>query len=207
MALKIIGVGVGRTGTYSLKLAVNELGFGPCHHMEEVLHQMAVQTPLWMEAVAGRPNWEAIYRGYESAVDWPTAGFFRELYAANPTAKFILTHRSPDSWSASFSETIYRLLVGKSEAPKEMHAWLEMAAAVIEKTGFPSGLDVSGLKHAFIAHNEAVKASIPPDQLLVYEVKEGWESLCAFLGVRQPTIPFPRTNDRAEFWDRVSGKK
>jgi hypothetical protein len=106
MTLKVIGAGVGRTGTYSLKLALNKLSFGPCHHMEEVLHNMPVQTPLWADALAGDPAWETIYQGYVSAVDWPTAGFFRELYAAYPRAKIILTHRSPESWTASISETI-----------------------------------------------------------------------------------------------------
>ena len=78
MALKVIGAGIGRTGTYSLKLAINRLGFGPCHHMEEVIFNLPVQVPLWAAAVGGRPDWPAIYKGYECAVDWPTAGFFRE---------------------------------------------------------------------------------------------------------------------------------
>jgi Sulfotransferase domain len=207
MTLQVIGAGVGRTGTYSLKLALNQLGCGPCHHMEEVLHDMAAQVPLWTAAVNGHPDWEAIYKGYESAVDWPTAGFFRELSAAYPSAKFVLTTRSPESWAQSFSETIYKLLAGKDNAPPEMRAWLDMAVGVIDKTGFPAGLDMAGLMRAFTAHNDAVKAAIPADQLLVYQVKEGWEPLCAFLGAPVPADPFPRTNDRGEFWDRVSGKK
>ena len=206
MTLQVIGVGVGRTGTYSLKLAINELGLGPCFHMEEVLHNMPVQVPLWVAAVDGRPDWPAIYSGYGSAVDWPTAGFFRELNAAYPSAKFVLTHRSPDNWAASFSETIYKLLAGKAEAPEEMRAWLDMAESVIAKTGFPGGLEVADLKAAFIAHNEAVQAEIPADRLLVYQVKEGWEPLCRFLDKSLPADPFPRSNDRSEFWDRVSGK-
>jgi Sulfotransferase domain len=78
---------------------------------------------------------------------------------------------------------------------------------VIKMTGFPEGLDERQLAKAFTAHVDAVRAEIPPEQLLVYQVKEGWEPLCAFLGVPVPEGPFPRTNDRAEFWDRVSGKK
>jgi hypothetical protein len=207
MSLKVIGAGVGRTGTYSLKLALNQLGLGPCHHMEEVLHQMPVQVPLWTAAVAGRADWAAIYKGYESAVDWPTAGFFRELNAAYPTAKFVLTQRSPESWAQSFSDTIYKLLAGKADAPAEMRGWLEMALGVIDKTGLPGGLDMAGLTRAFCAHNDAVKSVIPAHRLLVYQVKDGWGPLCAFLGVPAPSDPFPRTNDRGEFWDRVSGKR
>src|SRR5215216_2061299 len=103
MPLSVIGTGVGRTGTYSLKLALNQLGLGPCHHMEEVLLHMPVQVPLWAAAADGRPDWEAIYNGYRSGVDWPTAGFFRELRAAYPHARFVLTIRSPESWLQSFS--------------------------------------------------------------------------------------------------------
>ena len=207
MPLKVIGAGVGRTGTYSLKLAINRLGLGPCHHMEEVLHNMPVQVPLWAAAVNGTPDWDRIYKGYESAVDWPTAGFFRELSAAYPSAKFILTTRTPESWAESFSETIYKALAGRDRAPPEQQAWLQMVVDVVSKTGFPAGLDVDGLMRAFSAHNDAVRAAIPAKQLLVYQVKDGWEPLCAFLGAPVPAEPFPRTNDRAEFWDRVSGKK
>jgi hypothetical protein len=155
---------------------------------------------------AREANWAATYKGYASAVDWPTAGFFRELRAAYPSAKFVLTHRSPESWAQSFSETIYKLIAGKDQVPPAMHAWLDMAVGVIARTGFTTGLDTNGLVKAFTSHNEAVKAAIPASQLLVYQVKDGWEPLCAFLGVAVPADPFPRTNDRVEFWDRVSGK-
>jgi hypothetical protein len=206
MAITVIGAGVGRTGTYSLKLALNRLGFGPCHHMEEVLLNMPAQLPLWSAAVKGQPDWEAIYEGYLSAVDWPTAGFFRELHAACPEARFILTTRSPESWVDSFSATIYKLLAGAGQAPAEMRDWLAMALGVVGRTGFPLGLGEAELKRRFEAHAEAVRATIPARQLLVYQVKEGWGPLCAFLGVPVPEEDFPRTNDRGEFWDRVSGK-
>jgi len=206
MTLNVIGVGVGRTGTYSLKLAINQLGLGPSHHMEEVLHNMAVQVPLWSAALGGNPDWNAIYDGFGSTVDWPTAAFYRELIEEYPTARFVLTHRSPESWAASFGATIYKLLAGKDDAPPEMADWLEMGSGVIAKTGFPSGLDDDELMQAFVAHNEAVKATIPASQLLVFEVKDGWEPLCKFLGAEVPDGPFPHSNDREEFWDLVSGK-
>ncbi len=207
MPVKVIGAGVGRTGTYSLKLALTQLGHGPCHHMEDVIHNMPQQVPLWAAAVRGNPDWEAIYKGYNSAVDWPTAGFFRELNSAYPSAKFVLTVRSPESWVESFSQTIYKLLAAKDKVPKEMEAWLDMGSRVIAKTGFPEGLDGIALTKAYDAHNDAVKATIPAERLLVYQVKEGWAPLCAFLGIAVPDQPFPRTNDRVEFWDRISGKK
>ena len=204
MAMHVIGVGVGRTGTHSLKTAINKLGFGPCHHMEEVLQNMPVQVPLWSAAENGNPDWRAIYSDYKSAVDWPTACFFRELLKEYPSARFVLTQRSPENWADSFGSTIYKLLEGKDQAPAEMHAWLDMANAVITKTGFPADLDRDGLVRAFIAHSEIVKETIPAGQLLVFSVKEGWEPLCTFLGEPMPDEPFPHTNDREEFWDRVN---
>ena len=206
MSMQVIGVGVGRTGTYSLKLAINQLGFGPCHHMEEVLHNMPVHVPLWSAAAAGEPDWMRIYDGYESAVDWPTACFFRELVREFPSAKFVLTQRDPEKWADSFGATIYRLLAGRDQAPDEMRAWLNMASDVIARTGFPAGLDREKLMQAFIAHNDAVKETIPVNQLLVFEVKDGWEPLCTFLDVPVPAEEFPRTNHREEFWDRVNGE-
>lgn len=206
MTKLVIGAGVGRTGTYSLKLAINQLGLGPCHHMEEVLHNMPVHVPLWAAAVAGNPDWTKIYDGYPSAVDWPTACFFRELAEEFPSAKFVLTERDPDRWADSFGATIYTLLAGRDKAPPEMRAWLDMAAGVIAKTGFPAGLDRNQLAEAFIAHNNAVKQTVPAGQLLVFEVKQGWEPLCEFLDAPVPADPFPRTNHREEFWDRVNGK-
>ena len=204
MTLTVIGAGVGRTGTYSLKLAINELGYGPCHHMEEVLLNMKDQVPLWSDATEGKPDWTAIYEGYKSAVDWPTAGFFRELNAAYPSAKFILTSRDPRRWAESFSETIYKLLAVGEDAPPDVQAWLAMAGRVINKTGFRAGLSVDQLTAAFEAHSAAVKAAIPEERLLVFEVKQGWEPLCSFLGTPVPGTPFPRTNDRSEFWDKVN---
>ncbi|MAN58317.1 MAG: hypothetical protein CMC08_00600 [Flavobacteriaceae bacterium] len=203
MALKIIGAGVGRTGTYSLKIAIGQLGFGPCHHMEEVLKNTSVQVPLWAEALAGNANWSAIYEGFNSAVDWPTAGFFRELVHEYPNAKFILSERSPESWADSFGSTIYKLVEGRANAPEKMHAWLTMVNELLVKSGFPPGLDREGLMNGFIAHNKAVREIIPEERLLVYQVKDGWEPLCNFLGAPIPSEPFPRTNNREEFWDLV----
>jgi hypothetical protein len=204
--MQVIGAGVGRTGTYSLKLAINRLGLGPCHHMEAVIHDMPAQVPLWNDAAAGRPDWGRIYQGFDSAVDWPTACFFRELLQAYPAARFVLTVRDPDKWADSFAATIYKLIGERDQAPADKKAWLEMAERIISATGFPAGMDQAQLARAYAAHNEAVKATIPASQLLVYQVKEGWEPLCEFLGVDVPDDPFPRTNHRAEFWDRVTGR-
>jgi len=206
MSLNVIGAGVGRTGTHSLKLAINQLGLGPCHHMEEVLHNMPAQVPLWSAAASGQPDWSRIYSGYHSAVDWPTACYFRELAKEFPTARFVLTERDPEKWVASFNATIYRLIGSVDQVPHELQDWLRMAAEVIARTGFPLGLDRDELIQAVHSHNEAVKEAIPANRLLVFEVREGWQPLCDFLGVPVPTTEFPRTNHREEFWDRVNGR-
>jgi hypothetical protein len=204
MALQVIGAGVGRTGTMSLRLALNQLGLGPCYHMIELVQNLPVNVPLWLSALDGRADWATIFKGYESAVDWPTAGFYRELHAVYPSAKFVLTVRSPESWAESFSETIYKLQAGGDRAPAAMKPWFDMANGVVLKSGFPFGLDVAGLAKAFVAHTDAVKAAIPADQLLIYEVKDGWDPLCGFLGKPVPAEPFPRTNSREDFWTAVS---
>jgi hypothetical protein len=205
MSLNVIGTGLGRTGTYSLKLALNELGLGPCYHMEEVILHMPDYLPKWQAAVAGTPDWADIYEGYMSAVDWPTCGYFRELHAACPEAKFVHTVRSPESWVASFGETIQKLIAGKDDAPEPMHPWLEMAIAVISKAGVTPASTPEELARAFEAHTAEVCAAIPPEQLLVFDVRQGWAPLCEFLGVPAPSRPFPRTNGREDFWEKVKG--
>ncbi len=203
MTLKVIGAGLGRTGTNSLKVALNTLGVGPCHHMEEVIMNMPAQVPLWQAAVDGHPDWATIYKGYNSAVDWPTAAFYSELSKAYPDAKFILTVRSPESWVASFGGTIYKLLEESAGAPPHMRAWMAMGDAVLAKSGVVAGLDEAGLKRAFIAHNDAVKAAIPQGRMLVYEAQQGWQPLCEFLGVPIPSEAYPQTNGRDEFWETI----
>lgn len=202
--MKVIGAGLGRTGTYSLKLAINRLGFGPCFHMEAVLQDRQKQVPLWTEALDGAPDWTAIYEGFQSAVDWPTAAFYRELHEEYPEARFVLTVRSPESWADSFGATIARLVEGRDEAPEDMRPWLGMVRRLLDQNGLEAGLSRDALAERFSAHVEAVKAAIPAEQLLVFDVKQGWAPLCAFLGAEAPDEPFPRTNDRGEFWDLVS---
>jgi len=201
--MKVIGLGVGRTGTNSLKLALNQLGFGPCHHMEEIIMHQQTMVPLWMAAANGDADWPAIYAGYQSADDWPTAAFTHELYKEYPHAKYILTYRSVESWLASFSETIYKLMGAKSQLPAEMMPWYEMGSSVLRKSGFVLGMDKAALAAAFEAHNRMVKAVIPHSQLLVYQVSDGWKPLCDFLGVAVTSGDFPQSNNRVAFWDNL----
>ena len=133
MSLKVVGAGVGRTGTLSLKLALEQLGFGPCYHMEEVLKDLPLRVPQWQAAVDGKPDWAAIFQGYNSVVDWPAAAFWRELAAAYPEAKIILTTRNAERWYQSFSETIAKVMSVENGVPPHLEPWLKMSTAVIMK--------------------------------------------------------------------------
>ncbi len=205
MALQVIGAGVGRTGTHALKLALEHLGLGPTHHMEEVLKDPARHIPMWISAVEGNPDWDAIYQGFASAVDWPTASFWKELSEAYPKAKIVLTIRSPESWAESFSETINKLMAGADQAPPHMQPFMKMAKGDLGKAGFIGLSTKEEMIKAFNTHVARVKEGVPADRLLVFEVKDGWEPLCDFLGKPVPSEPFPRTNNRADFWERLKG--
>jgi hypothetical protein len=204
MSLAVFSAGFGRTGTMSLKLALEEIGLGPCHHMKEVVDHGEVQIPLWNAACAGQPDFAAIYSGYPAAVDWPTAAFWREVAQAYPDARVILSTRSAESWYQSFSQTILSILVAPDTWPASARPWLEMVTDVVIRRSFGGKTGRDDLIGAFLAHEAAVKAAIPPEKLLVFDVREGWEPLCAFLGTPVPSSPFPRTNSKEEFFELVN---
>lgn len=203
MTLSVFSAGFGRTGTLSLKLALEQIGFGPCHHMDEVVHNGETQIPLWNEAYAGQPDFETIYAGYRSAVDWPTAAFWRELADTYPHAKVILSTRSAESWRASFAGTILTILSAPETWPANARPWLEMVFNVVVNRSLGGRMGDDDLLAAFNAHEAAVKSAVPPDRLLVFDVRQGWEPLCDFLGQPVPNSPFPRTNSKEEFFELV----
>jgi hypothetical protein len=200
VTLRVIGAGVGRTGTFSMKQALDQLGFGPCHHMEEVDETSPREVGLWMDAARGKADWSVNYAGYHAAVDWPTAAFWRELSEAFPDAKLLLTVRDPEAWCVSFSNTIYPLIEAAEQASPEERPFLEMVTAVVTRTGFRIPSTRDEIIAAFNRHVAAVKATIPPERLLVFDVREGWAPLCAYLGVPLLEADFPRTNNTEEFW-------
>ncbi|WP_112062592.1 sulfotransferase family protein [Hyphomonas pacifica] len=202
MTLSVFSAGFGRTGTMSLKLALEQLSFWPCHHMVEVIEHGERQVPLWNDALAGRPDFGAIYQGYVAAVDWPTAAFWRELAAAFPEAKIILSSRSPESWYGSISETILASVNIPDEAPPHVKAWLQMVRKVLDRS-LGTSREKDDVIAAFVAHEAAVKAEIPAERLLVHEAKDGWAPLCEFLGVAVPDTPYPRTNSKEEFFEHL----
>lgn len=203
MTLAVISSGFGRTGTLSVKKALEQLGFGPCHHFENVM-QAPDQVPLWAAAVAGKDvDWDKLFAGYRAQVDWPGAHFWRELAAAFPDAKVIHTVRSAESWWDSFSPTIGKFMLTYEEMglPPHIHQMCDALAVMFERT-FGSGVadDRDAAIAAFNRHNEEVAETISPDRLLVFHVSEGWEPLCNFLGVAVPEGDFPHYNKVEEFW-------
>lgn len=201
MTLKVIGAGLGRTGTLSFKLALEHIGFGPCYHMSEMLAQMRTHLPLWLDAARGRPDWEAIFADYLSTCDYPGCTFWRELAAEYPEAKIVLTTRNPDSWFESVSATIF------SKEHRERFEENPMIGEFFERTVFNEVGPILGDREAMIAYfnawNQAVIDEVPPERLLVYQAKDGWAPLCDFLGVPVPAEPYPRVNSREEMTERT----
>jgi len=204
MALSVIGAGLGRTGTMSLKLALEHLGFGPCYHMRELLARPA-HDPVWHAATRGeRVDWDALFEGYVSAVDWPVAGFWRELSRHYPHARFILSVREPHEWHQSVLETIFKALSSDPDpGDREACAHRAMTRELILDRSFDGRLDdpVYAID-VYERHNQAVRDSISADRLLVYETGSGWEPLCTFLGCAVPDEPYPHSNTREEFHNR-----
>lgn len=195
MTLKVIGAGLGRTGTLSLKFALEHLGFGPCYHMTEVFAGARRNIPLWLDAVSGKPDWDTVFAGYASTTDYPACSYWRELAEYYPHAKVILTVRDADSWFDSVSATIFsdQMMGSLSGSPTETM----MKGAIFDAFG-GRVRDRDFMTDWFVRRNQAVVDALPPNRLLVYSPKEGWEPLCAFLGAPMPAEPFPRVNSREE---------
>ncbi len=193
MALKIIGAGFGRTGTLSLKTALERLGF-PCYHMVECFPRGVQHWRLWEQALAGNPRWDAIFDGFTATVDFPACTSFEALAEYYDDAKVILTLRDPGNWYQSTQDTIFA------------RPWLEYlpgspAGAFMKATindYFDDRMhDRDFLIQRFSEHTAAVKSLIPADRLLLFEVKQGWGPLCDFLEVAEPGEAFPHINDTA----------
>lgn len=204
--MKIIGAGFGRTGTLSLRIALERLGFEPCYHMLEV-----AETPghaeWWLEVVQGKTaRWEEIFAPYAATVDVPGCLFFKELVAAYPDARVILTLRDPARWYDSMISTVYQtaLMPPWMKYFPRVGPFLRLANAMIWD-GFFNGrfTDRADAIQRFNEHNRTVQQTVPSDKLLVFRVEDGWEPLCGFLGAPVPDGPFPHANDRVEVKKRM----
>lgn len=224
MSLEVIGAGYGRTGTMSLKAALEELGFSPCYHMTEVFanpeHIGFWETAVQRKSEGKLDDWPKVFRGYRATVDWPGAAFYQELLEEYPAAKVILTIRDPDRWHESALSTIYGVQKVASSrlfsltalfVPRMRHN--RRAALMVADLVWQHHFDGKFEDHeyataVFNRWNEEVKERVPPEKLLVYEVREGWEPLCEFLGVEVPKDkPFPHLNDGGSFRKMIRRSK
>jgi hypothetical protein len=197
MALRVVGAGLGRTGTSSLKFALQRLLGTPCYHMMEVFTHPE-HIPLWHAAAHGRmPDWQALFAGFGAAVDWPAAAFWPELSAAFPDALVLLSVREPQSWWQSASETIFPGI--REQTGTEWHAMVTDLLAA----RFTSAVDDPAAAIAtFERHNARVRATVPAQRLVEWRAADGWGPLCTALGMPVPSEPFPHTNTRADWQAR-----
>ena len=205
MALQVIGAGLGRTGTMTLKTALEQLGFSPCHHMYEVI-QHPEQAEFWERAARGQAvDWEEVFANYRASCDWPSCTFYKELAERYPSAKVILTQRDPKAWYRSVNNTILPAMKGPIFAPDGSRVGPpgDFAPLLIGQGTFGNRFDEAHMIDVFERHNREVARTIPAERLMVFEAAQGWEPLCNFLGVPVPPTPFPKVNTTEEFQQRT----
>ncbi|MBV9044290.1 MAG: sulfotransferase family protein [Alphaproteobacteria bacterium] len=206
MPLKVVGAGFGRTGTRSLKEALEMLGFGPCHHMMEVFMNAETQVPFWDRVATGQKfDWEEGLGKYQSACDWPSCTFYKELADYYPQSKVILSLRDPKSWYKSVTSTILPAMKKPVDGAAGPRLPGVFGPKLMGEGTFHNDFSEANMIAVYERHNEEVKRTIPRDRLLVFEAKDGWEPLCKFLGVPVPDKPYPNMNTTEEFQSRVGG--
>ncbi len=201
MAIQLIGAGFGRTGTLSLKTALEQIGFEKCYHMMEV-GQNPSHAKLWREAHRGISiDWDLLFKGYQSSVDWPSCNLWREQAEHFPDAKILLSLREAESWYESIMNTIYphsSALV--DSADEKLRAFGTWAMEIIWNPIFDNKMDNRAhVINIFNKHNQSVISEVPAERLLVFEAKDGWKPLCDFLEVPIPTNDYPRVNTTEDF--------
>ena len=203
MTLKVIGAGPGRTGTMSLKHALEHLGYGPCHHMSACFGSRQ-QTRWFLEAAEGKAvDWNSVFNDFQAAVDWPAAAYYSELLKTFPDARVVFSYRHPEEWYRSVSETIFNVASSIPAWVRFLFPHAERLALMIEKTIWQNELggkfqDRGHALNFFEERLKQVKAAVPQEKLLVHAAADGWEPLCVFLEVDVPNIPYPRLNESAK---------
>lgn len=196
--IRVIGAGVGRTGTHSLKRALEHLLGGRCYDMDEVLAHREHET-VWKAAAEGRmPDWLRFLGDYASTEDWPAAAFWPELVEAFPDAFVLLSHRRAEDWLLSARATIFQAMEEDEDTP-----WGDMIHAIMRERFTDRLEDDNACLEAYERHNAAVRAAVAPERLIDWPTGAGWEPLCKALGVEVPDMPFPHVNTTREFRERV----
>lgn len=196
MALKIIGAGLGRTGTLAMKIALEQLGFGPCYHMIEVMMNPA-RRAQWEAIIRGdAPDWDGVFEGFSATVDWPACNYYPALMAKYPDANVLLTTRPAADWYASAQVTIFTDKVRTFGGPFIDRLFADAVG--------PDLSDRAATMAAFDRFNAEVRRTVPETKLLEFNPAEGWEPLCAWLGVPAPETPFPHLNTKEQYQARLN---
>ncbi len=202
MTLSVIGAGFGRTGTLSLKGALEMLGFGPCYHMVEVI-QNPHFSGYWEAIGDDKPaDWDMVFQGYKATVDWPACAYYAELAVHYPQARVILTVRDANTWAESIFNTLFKLMPRQHKPGSRRHIGYDL---IFKKTFGGNIDDRDHVIAVYEAHNAAVKRAISADRLLVYDVAQGWAPLCKFLDVPVPSVAMPKVNSTGEFLQIFGG--
>jgi hypothetical protein len=205
--MRVVGAGLGRTGTHSLKLALEQLLGEPCYHMAEAFEHLN-HIPTWHAAYRGeRVAWDTVLGGYAAIVDWPGAGVWDQLAAAYPDAVIVLsTRRDAQTWLTSARATIMdNSPENAMDDDPRMPGFAAMARDMF--TAFdPNWRDDAAAMAAYDRHNETVRRDAPPQRLLQWQPGDGWEPLCAALGVPVPDEEFPHSNTTEQFRENFRQK-
>ncbi len=197
--MRIVGAGLGRTGTASLKAALERLLDAPCYHMFEVFANPD-HLPVWHEAIRGNPpEWREFLSGYAASVDWPAAIYYRELAELYPDATVLLSTRDVDVWWRSANRTIFDSMRRGARDDPVSQSFFPMTTEMLQSTFSPSLDDEEACKAAYELHNQQVRDTIPHERLLEWHPGDGWEPICAALDLAVPDEPFPHANSTAEF--------
>ena len=211
MSLKVIGAGLPRTGTLSMKAALEQLGFGRCYHMTEVF-DAPWRSEAWTRCFKGEPvDWDQVFEGFGAAVDAPACVVWPALAERYPEAKVVLTVRDRDAWYESMINTVMSQqhrdsLAASPLAPMfEAMRGMQLAGAPVQDGPPPPGPPPKEMLFAmFERQRQNVAETLPKERWLEFDVREGWAPLCRFLGVDEPDGPFPRVNESGSFHDRFS---
>jgi hypothetical protein len=201
MSLRVVGAGLGRTGTLSLKLALEELLGAPCYHMVEAVDRPE-HAPLWTAASRGEPvDWDALMNGYVASVDWPACAFWRELAGVYPGAIVLLsTRRTAEEWWQSMSRTIVPTVTSEVPAHEpELARHRAMVQELLTRRFTPGWANAATAMAAYERHNEEVRRSVGGERLLEWKPGDGWEPICGALALDVPAQPFPHENTAADF--------
>ncbi|KAI9148056.1 hypothetical protein HJFPF1_11878 [Paramyrothecium foliicola] len=214
--MKVLILGLGRTGTASMRAAMKQMGYVDTYHMMNCSIENPPDALMWMDALTakydgkGKPftreDWDQLLGNAQAVCDWPAIAFARELIEAYPEAKVVLTNRDVNSWHASTMKTVYWRVTDPELRWLSHFDWAaSMYYPMLKKffdTFFHGDFPNRG-KEVFERHYAEVRSLVPKERLLEYRVTDGWGPLCEFLEQPVPKgVPFPNVNDNSDFVTR-----